>query len=157
KLAGEVKPDPVTGQIVATFDNTPQAPFEDFEVHFFGGDRAPLGTPAACGAYTSSASFAPWSGEPAVPAGSTFNLTSGPNGSPCSATLPFSPSLTAGSTNIQAGAFSPFTMTMSRPDGQQNLQAIRLHVPPGLLGTLASVELCPEPQASEGTCGPGSL
>ena len=55
--------------------------------------------------------------------------------------------LTAGTTSIQAGGFSPFTMTMSREDGEQNLQSIQLHMPPGLLGTLSTVKLCGEPQA----------
>ena len=75
----------------------------------------------------------------------------------CSDPLPFAPSLTAGTTNVQAGAFSPFTMTMSREDGSQRLQGIQLHLPPGLLGTLSSVTPCEEPQADEGTCGPASL
>jgi hypothetical protein len=156
KLAGEVVPDPVTGQLVSTFKNTPQLPFEDFKLHFFGGDRAPLGTPALCGSYTTSASVAPWSGNPATESSSTFDVTSGPNGSPCASPLPFSPSLTAGTTSIQAGGFSPFTMTMSREDGNQNLQAIQLHMPPGLSGLLSSVKLCPEPQADQGLCGSDS-
>src|SRR6202035_6079407 len=59
-------------------------------------------------------------------------------------------------TGIQAGGFSPFTMTMSRSDGSQNLQAIQLKMPPGLSGLLSSVKLCGEPQASEGLCGPES-
>jgi hypothetical protein len=157
KVAGEVKPDPVTGQLVATFKDTPQLPFEDLRLHFFGGDRAPLSTPALCGSYTTTSSIAPWSGnEPATPS-STFDISSGPNGSPCSNPLPFSPSLTAGTTSIQAGGFSPFTMTMSRPDGSQNLTAVKLRMPPGLLGTLATVKLCKEPEADLGTCGPESL
>jgi hypothetical protein len=157
KVAGEVKPDPVTGQLVATFDNTPELPFEDLVLHFFGGSRAPLGTPALCGGYTTTASIAPWSGNEAVTSSSEFKITSGPNGAPCQNPLPFAPSLTTGSLNLQAGAFSPFTMTMSREDGNQNLQAIQLKMPPGLLGTLSSTELCPEPQADEGTCGANSL
>jgi len=157
KLAGEVVPDPVTGQLVSTFKNTPQLPFETFELHFFGGDRAPLSTPGLCGAYTTRASIAPWSGNEPVDSDSTFDVVSGPNGSPCSAPLPFAPALTAGTTSIQAGGFSPFTMTMSRPDGSQNLQAIKLKMPPGLLGTLATVKLCKEAQANAGTCGPESL
>ncbi len=157
KVAGEVKPDPVTGQLVSTFKNTPQLPFEDLKLHFFGGDRAPLATPGLCGSYTTTASIAPWSGNEPVDSSSTFDVISGPNGSPCSAPLPFSPALTAGTTSIQAGGFSPFTMTMSRPDGSQNLQAIRLRMPPGLLGTLATVKLCKEAQANAGTCGPESL
>jgi hypothetical protein len=157
KLAGEVKLDPVTGQLVATFDNTPQLPYEDLVIHFFGGSRAPLATPSLCGSYTTDTSIAPWSGnEPASPS-STFDILSGPNGTPCADPLPFAPSLTAGTTSIQAGGFSPFRMTMSRPDGSQDLQAITLKMPPGLLGTLATVKLCKEPQADQGTCGSESL
>ncbi len=157
KIPGEVKPNPVTGQLVSTFDDTPQLPFEDLTLHFFGGSRAPLGTPALCGSYTTTASITPWSGNPPVGSSSEFDITSGPNGSPCSDPLPFDPSLTTGSLNIQAGAFTPFTMTMSREDGNQNLDAIQLKMPPGLLGTLSSVKLCGEAQANAGTCGPESL
>jgi hypothetical protein len=157
KLAGQVTPDPVTGQLVSTFRETPQLPFEDLYLHFFGGSRAPLGTPALCGGYTSVASIEPWSATEAIDSSSEFKITTGPNGAPCSSPLPFAPSLTAGTTSIQAGGFSPFTMTMSREDGEQNLQSIQLHMPPGLLGTLSTVKLCGEPQANQGTCGPESL
>jgi hypothetical protein len=157
KVAGEVKPDPVTGQLVSTFDNTPQLPFEDLKLHFFGGSRAPLSTPASCGSYTTTASIAGWSDNPPSEPSSAFQITSGPDGSACASPLPFAPTLTAGSTNIQTGAFSPFTMTMSREDGQQSLRAVRLNMPPGLLGTLSSVKLCGEAEADAGTCSPESL
>ncbi len=157
KLAGEVKPDPVTGQLVSTFDDTPQLPFEDLKLHFFGGSRAPLGTPALCGGYTTTASIGPWSGNAPVDSSSEFLITSGPNHTPCSDPLPFKPELTTGSLNIQAGAFTPFTMTMSREDGNQNLDAIQLKMPSGLLGTLSSVKLCGEAEGNAGTCGPESL
>jgi hypothetical protein len=157
KLAGQVTPDPVTGQLVSTFKNTPQLPFEDLKLHFFGGSRAPLGTPALCGGYTTKASITPWSGNAPVESSSEFQIISGPNGSPCSNPLPFNPSLTTGSLNIQAGAFTPFTMTMSREDGNQNLDAIQLKMPPGLLGELSKVKLCDEANANAGTCGPESL
>jgi hypothetical protein len=156
KLAGEVKPDPVTGQLVSTFLNTPQLPFEDLKLHFFGGDRAPLATPGLCGAYTTTASIAPWSGNAPAQPSSTFDVTSGPNGSACHSPLLFTPELTAGTTNIQAGAFSPFTTTMSRQDGQQPLQGITLHMPPGVSGLLSGVKLCGEAEANAGTCGPES-
>jgi DNA-binding beta-propeller fold protein YncE len=146
------------GQLVTTFKNTPDVPFEDLELHFFGGERAPLRTPSRCGTYTTQASFAPWDGNAPVNTSSSFQITSGPNGSACpGASLPFSPSLTAGTSSNQAGGFTPFTMTMSRPDGSQNLQAVALNMPAGLSGLLTGVELCPEPQAGEGLCGPGSL
>jgi hypothetical protein len=157
KLAGQVTPNPVTGQLVSTFEDTPQLPFEDLTLHFFGGSRAPLGTPALCGGYTTIASIAPWSGNAPVQSNSEFEITSGPNGSPCSNPLPFDPSLTTGSLNIQAGAFTPFTMTMSREDGNQTLDGVQLKMPPGLLGTLSSVKLCGEAEGNAGTCGPESL
>ncbi len=69
------------GQVVATFKNTPDLPFEDLELHFFGGERAPLRTPSRCGTYTTQASFAPWDGNAPVQTSSHFEIASGPNGS----------------------------------------------------------------------------
>ncbi len=157
KLAGQVTPDEHTGQLVSTFKDTPQLPFENLSLHFFGGSRAPLGTPALCGPYTTGAELAPWSGNAPVNASSGFLITSGPNHTPCANPLPFAPFLTTGSLNIQAGAFTPFTMTMSREDGNQNLDGIQLKMPPGLLGTLSSVKLCDEAEGNAGRCGPESL
>ena len=94
KLAGQVTPDPVTGQLVSTFEETPQLPFESLKPHFFGGSRAPLGTPALCGGYTTTASIAPWSGNAPAQSSSEFEITSGPNGAPCADPLPFKPTLT---------------------------------------------------------------
>src|ERR1700722_13351760 len=164
KLAGEVVSDPVTGQLVSTFKNTPQLPFETFELHFFGGDRAPLASPARCGAYTTTAAIEPWTGWGGGDSSSTFDIDSGPAsfsepaGSPCpGAHLPFGPSLNGGATNIAAGAFSPLTLTFSRKDGEQNIQSAEAHLPPGLSGILSNIELCPEPQANLGECPANSL
>ncbi len=81
---------------------------------------------------------------------STFNITTGPNGAQCQDPLPFKPSLAAGTTSNQAGGFSPFTTTISREDGNQNLQAISLQMPPGLSGLLSGVKLCGEAEANAG-------
>ncbi|MGN6372401.1 MAG: hypothetical protein ACTHM1_05355 [Solirubrobacteraceae bacterium] len=157
KLAGQVKLDERTGQLTTTF-NSPELPFEDAELHFFGGSRAPLTTPALCGSYSTAASLTPWSGNPPASVGSApFQITSGPNGGECRNPLPFAPALTAGSLNLQAGGFTPFTMTMSREDGNQNLDAIRLTLPSGLIGSLSGVKLCGEAEADAGTCGLESL
>jgi hypothetical protein len=157
KVAGQTVPDPVTGQLVTTFNETPPLPFSDLKLSFFGTARAPLSTPELCGTYTTETSIEPWSGTPAVNPSSKFQITSGPAGSPCADPLPFAPGFESGSTNLQAGAFSPFTLTMSRPDGNQTLSRIEMQMPPGLLGTLSHVTLCGEPQASQGTCGEESL
>ncbi len=156
KLPGSVSLNEATGQITASFDNNPQLPFEDAELEFFGGERAPLATPARCGSYVTNASFTPWSGNAPVPSISEFKISSGPNGSACQSPLPFTPSLHASSANLQAGGFTPFTTTFSREDGQQNLQGIQLHMPAGLSGLLSAVKPCGEAQANAGTCGPES-
>jgi hypothetical protein len=157
KAVGETQLTP-SGQVIGVFKHNPQLAFEDAELNFFGGEGAPFSSPAHCGPYTTNAAFAPWSGTPTVNATSTFNITSGPNGAPCPGpTLPFSPSLTGGMTNINAGAFSPLVTTIGRSDGQQDMQSVVLHTPAGLEGLLSGVKLCPEAQANEGTCGPESL
>jgi hypothetical protein len=149
-----------SGQIVSTFENNPQLPFEDAELHFFGGERAPLASPSRCGTYTTEASFTPWSGGSPIRSKSSFEITSGPNHSKCvyaSEALPFSPTLTGGALSVNAGWFSPFDATFSRLSGEQNMQSIEVHLPPGLSGILTGVELCPEPQANLGECGSNSL
>jgi hypothetical protein len=157
KLPGEVALNPVTGQLVSSFRNTPQAPVEDLELHFFGGSRGPLATPAACGTYTTTGSFTPWSGTAAVGGASAFDVTSGPGGGACPSPAPFAPTLMAGTTSPQAGAFSPFTATFSREDSDQALSGVSVTTPPGLLGILKGVERCGEAQANQGSCGQGSL
>jgi hypothetical protein len=158
KLPGKVLLDQETGQIVSTFENTPQLAFEDAEIHLFGGERAPFSTPAHCGTYTTEAQYTPWSGTGPVKSTSSFKITTGPNGGPCPGSpLPFVPSLASGSPNINAGAFTPLSTTIGREDGNQAIRTVVLHYPPGLSGMLSGVKLCGEPQADEGKCGPESL
>ena len=134
------------------------AQVEDIKLHFFGGSRAPLTTPAMCGNYATAASFTSWSATTPVESSSSFPITSGLAGGPCLGALGFSPSLTAGSTNIQAGGFTQFTTTMGRQDNEQILSVgCRCISRRACWGHLASVKQCPEPQASQGTCGPESL
>jgi hypothetical protein len=152
KLAGEVKLSP-SGQISTTFLNSPQAPFEDATLQFFEGQRASLSTPAKCGTYEAHATLAPWSGNPPASAQASFAISSGPNGGACpGATLPFAPSLAAGTNALSAGAYAPLSTTIERGDGQQALKSVQLHTPPGLAGILTGVPLCPEAQANSGTC-----
>ncbi len=152
KLAGQVSLNPVTGQIVTTFENTPQLPYSRVKLDFFGTARAPLSTPALCGTYTTETSYEPWSGTPAVKPSTHFQITSGPNGTSCSSPQPFQPGFQAGTTNIQAGAYSTLTMTMTRPDADQTLGKLSVVFPPGISAGLQGVKLCEEPQAASGEC-----
>jgi hypothetical protein len=154
KLAGKIELDPQTGQVRATVENSPQLPFDDLKVNFSGGPRAPLVNPHACGSYQTVAELTPWSGNPPVRVSSSFEITSGPEGRPCPSRSQqtFAPSFAAGTTNNQAGAFSPLTVTFGRADGEQQLGGVTVKTPPGLLGMLSAVSLCGEPQASAGSC-----
>ena len=155
RLAGKVEANPSTGQLVSTFDQTPQLPFEEFDLKFFGGNQAPLAT-SSCGAYRTETSIEPWSGNPAATPFSEFDVTAGPDGTPCPDPGPFAPSFTAGTIDNQAGAFSPFTLTLTRKDGEQTLGSLDMTLPPGLAGILSSVAQCGEAQANAGTCPPAS-
>ncbi len=161
KVAGEViggLPCQAPGQIITTAHNTPELPFEDLELHFFGGERAPLTTPSHCGTYKTEALFTPWDGNGPVTSTSSFNIGHGPHGGPCpGARLPFNATFTGGSTNLQAGSFTPLTGTFSREDGEQQMKRVHFALPPGLSGILTGVKLCPEAQANAGACGPDSL
>ena len=112
KLAGQVKPDPVSGQLETVFSNNPQLPFEDFHLDFFGGAGAALRTPATCGTYQTTSDMTPWStpeGADALP-GDSFEITQSPSGGACPSTEaaePNAPSFKAGTETPKAGAYSP--------------------------------------------------
>ncbi len=146
KLPGKVDLDPETGQIVNTFKNQPQLPFNTLEVSFFDGPRSPIATPKSCGSGQASSELTPWArpGEPVVRT-ANLQITRGPNGQPCSATeasRPFEPKLSAGTVSAKANGFSPFTMKLTRPAGHQELKALSVALPPGLTSKLAGVDQC---------------
>ncbi len=157
KLAGSVQVEP-DGQLLTTFENTPQLPFTSLHLHLFGSQRASLSTPPSCGPATTASEFLPWSGEPLAKPEATFQITSGAGGDPCPLSpLAFSPSFAAGPTNPAASAFSPELVDIGRPDGQQAISGIAVHLPPGFAAILASVTPCPEPPlGQEWSCDEGS-
>jgi len=153
KIAGEVESDPETGQLTTTFDQNPQLPFSSFKLKFRESARSPLVTPPTCGNHSVRVDFHPWSASdhdnPApgevVTRHSSFQVTEGPNGSPCpasNAARPFDPEIQAGTLQNQAGAFSPFFLRMFRSDGEQEITSFSAQLPPGLTGKLAGVAKC---------------
>lgn len=155
KLAGKVEADPDTGRLTVRWSDIPQLPSEDLKLSLFGGPRAILVTPPGCGVYPVSSSLTPWSGTPAVTQTSNLTIASGPNGGPCPSGG-FTPSFTAGTANNQAGAFSSFSLTLTRQDGEQRFGAFTVKLPSGLSGILRNVAPCPEPQAALGECSQAS-
>jgi hypothetical protein len=158
KKEGRIYANPSTGQLTTKFEENPALPFSDLELHFKGGLRAPLATPLKCGPVSTTSDLVPWS-SPITPDANPISVFSADwdgHGGACPAVLPFSPSFSAGTSNPNAGQFSPLTLTFGREDREQDLGAIQVKTPPGLLGTLRGVPLCGEPQASLGTCSAAS-
>jgi hypothetical protein len=150
KLPGEIKPDPNTGQLTATFSELPQVPVSEISLNVWGGPRAPLKNPEACGTYATAYAFTPHSSDPPVTGQSQMTIDQGCN------TGGFSPTLHVGATEPVAGAFSPFVLDIQRNDGEQNLGSLQITLPPGELAKLAGVPLCPEAAAPTGACPPDS-
>ncbi len=160
KLAGEGRLNEQTGQLTTSFLDTPQVPFEELKLQFFGGPRGALSTPPACGSYTTTSSFTAWTNTTSDPTSEPpFQITTGAGGGPCPPSpLSFAPSFLAGSTSLQAGGFTSFTLMINRPDGQQPLKSLAMHLPDGVAAVLAGLTPCPEPPAGgEWACGPESL
>ncbi|HWJ42751.1 MAG TPA: hypothetical protein VNR67_04890, partial [Solirubrobacterales bacterium] len=156
KLPGRIETNPITGQVSAVFNGIdslgglPQVPVAKLALKAFGGPRAPLATPSACGTYQTQYSFSPWSGKPAVEGQTAMQITQG-----CGKGG-FSPEISAGTRNYRAGAFSPLSFTLTRQDGEASPRTIALHLPQGLLAKLKGVPLCPDAAAATGGCPAGS-
>jgi hypothetical protein len=154
KLVLDVELDERTGQVTTHVENIPEAPVNDFKISFSGGAQAALGTPTQCGTKTTTSDFTPWSTPATGDVFPSSNFAIGPDCPP--SPLPYSPSLTAGSTTDQAGGFTNFSLLLQNGDGQKRTERLQFRFPPGFLAFLGNVALCPEPQGAAGTCSEGS-
>jgi len=147
KIPGKVEVDETTGRITTVFNDSPQFPFDDLTLKFRSGSRAPLVSPPTCGTQTIGVEVASYA-QPQSPVdvSNTYEVTEGPNGTPCpnGGTRSFSPEFDAGTLNPVAGAYSPFLFELSREDQEQELAGVKTVLPPGLVGKIAGVSLCPE-------------
>lgn len=147
RLIGNVKADPQTGQLTTVISDTPQSQVESFEVKLDGGARAALTSPPICGPNQGSAVMTPWSGNAPATPGDSFDLTDAPGGGPCAKTMaerPFAPGFAAAPESPKAGAFSPLSIRIARPDGAQELKGTDIVLPPGMTGKLRGIPYCPE-------------
>ena len=152
KLPGRLTLDPHTGQVTGVFDEAPQMPFSDLKLRFFGGERGKLATPTSCGTFTTSGLLTPWSAPdsgPPVSLTSSFEVSSG-------CTPAFGPTFTAGTTNTQAGAYSPFVLSFSRQDSEQELSSLTVTLPPGLTAKIAGVGKCTTAQLQQAASDPSA-
>lgn len=151
KLAGQVEPDPKTGQLAVTFSENPEVPFSSLELHIPQGPRSPLLNPPSCGSYQIATELSPWNAKdpdnptPAeiVTQKSSYDVDSGPDGGSCP-DAGLDARLSAGTVNPTAGQTSPFVFRLSREDGTQRLSGIAVHTPPGLTGYLKGIPYCPD-------------
>ena len=165
KVAGKVEANPVTGDLVTTFEGVPSldgepsleglppVPFSLFTFQFHQGQTSPLVTPPACGSYDVDAALTPWSDPAGVlpeaflaDVSPAFAISSSFDGGPCPSggVPPFNPSVIAGTENQDAGAYSPLDIRIARNDGEQELTGFASQLPPGLTGNLSGVEKCSE-------------
>jgi hypothetical protein len=146
KLVGAFRPDPVTGQVTAYFENLPQVLFDSYQIHLFSSERGLMATPTQCTVYQIVGDFTPWNSIiPDVTSTQSFGLDSGPHGAPCPGQIrPFSPKLEAGTSSSRAGAFSSFTLKLDREDGDQYLGDVNFKMPPGFTGALKGLTYCPD-------------
>ncbi len=159
RLVGHVRADPATGQLSTSFEETPQVPFTHIELSFQGGEHAVLSSPPTCGPNRTTTRMTPWSGNsPATPSGD-FTLSADPAGGACPKSMaerPFSPSFSATPSTTKAGVFTHFALHVDRVDGQQELKAADITLPPGLTGKLAGIPYCPEPALASAAARAGS-
>jgi hypothetical protein len=147
-LTGTVTLDQRTGQISTVFDDLPPVPFTSFTLSFQGGDKAVLANPPTCGTKTLTATLTPWSGNAAKTATASFTTTGCPAGG-----IPFRPTLSVASGSTAAGRpAGALSITIARPDGDQDISRVETQLPPGLAASLSGVPFCGEADANAGTC-----
>jgi hypothetical protein len=156
KQAGKVEPDQQTGRLTTTFGEIPQLPFSHFHLHFREGQRAPLITPAVCGNYELQADLFPYA-RGGAPVHRTANLSVSTNCASSATILKNQPGFAAGTTNPTAGAFSPFVLNLTRPDGSQRFSAISATLPEGLLGQLKGIPYCSDAQIAQAASRSGEM
>jgi hypothetical protein len=175
RLIGNVIANAKTGQLTAVFDEPakavtrggnrdnlpsglPQVPFTTFRISLDGGSKAPLSSPPTCGPNKATSALSPWSGNPPATPGSEFTLASLPGGGACPKTMgerPFSPGFSAKPKDTTAKTFTPFSTSITRPQGQQELKGIDVTLPEGATAKLKGVPYCSpkEVAAAEGRSG----
>jgi hypothetical protein len=158
RLVGQVAANPNTGQLTATIneqevgelagklpEGLPQVPFRKVQLKF-DGSKSVLTSPPTCSAAQTNGQMEPWARPGTnVAVTSSFTLSTDPGGGSCPTSLgarKFAPGYTTASSSTAAGKYSPFDVKITRPDGQQELKAVNVTLPKGLVGRLAGIPYC---------------
>lgn len=159
RLEGKVFPNATTGQLTAVVPENPQATFRNFRLHFNGGDNGVLTSASTCGTNTTTTEFTPWSENPDNNKPTTnTSLTSVPGGGACPKNLgarKYTPGYTAATESTTAAQFSPFKIHIGRNDGEQEIKAVNVTLPKGLVGRLAGIPYCGEAELAAAAASSG--
>jgi hypothetical protein len=159
RLRGNVYPNPTTGQLTAVVPENPQATFRNFRLHFTGGPKGVLSSAPTCGTNTTTTEFTPWSenADQNKPTSNT-EMKVDPGGGACPTTLAarkFAPSFTNASDTTTAAQYSPYRIHIGRTDGQQEIKAVNITLPKGLVGRLAGIPYCGEAELAAAAASSG--
>ncbi len=170
RLVGNTAANATTGQLTTTFDEKevgdlagalpeglPQVPFTSVKLKFDGPNLV-LTSPSTCST-EANGKMEPWArpGEE-VPVSSKLTLSSDPGGGSCPTSLgarKFTPAYSAASDSTEAGKFSPFKVVIARNDGQQEIKAVNVTLPKGLVGRLAGIPYCGEAEIAAAAASSG--
>jgi hypothetical protein len=157
RLKGNVTANESTGQLTATFEESPgqppEQPFSNIKLNFKGGPLAPIANPLTCGLAAAAAILTPYTGTAAQsPPVSPFTVDSNGKGGACASPLPFSPSQSTSNQAPNGGEKTSYTVSLTREGGQQYLSSVKTVLPEGLVGLLPTVTKCGEAQANSGEC-----
>jgi hypothetical protein len=149
KLVGNIALDDDSGQITTTLDGLPQVPYTRFLLTFFGGPRGVLTTPPACGDYTTSTLATPFStGSTVTTAVTTTFSDDGAGG--CAPQE--QPSVGGRMSSTKALGTGTLSLDLQRPAGSRRPRALDVALPPGLVGKVFSLPMCPSERARAGSC-----
>ncbi len=145
---GRIKANPTTGQITGEFSELPQVAFSSATLTF--GPQAKhaipvLSSPPLC-TNTATSSAIPYSTGAVTPTPPTeLKLTQAPGGAPCAKTMaerPFKPGFSAKPGTPKVATYTPYTLNITRTEGQQEIKAFGVTLPPGATAKLAGIPYC---------------
>lgn len=149
-VRGRAVVDENTGEVGAVFDELPDLPFSAMRMALSGHSNPMLLNPTECGSVAATAHAVSW-------AGATRDFSPALTVDGCSGgAKPFSPALGAQFSTLASGAHPDVTFTITRPEGQQNLKAVQVDLPPGFVGSASAVPLCAVADAQAGNCAQAS-
>lgn len=148
------------GQVTVEFGNAadtgkylPQFPWTQFQLVFYSGNRAMMSNSQVCGSDNASVAITPWTSpnQAAVNFTPSLTVTAGPNAAGCNFDA-FAPTFTANLSDTGAGKHPNLSLTVTRGDRQDNLNAMTFRLPTGFGAAITAAASCPTATATAGAC-----